>query len=659
MLKNKIYIFFLLPLIFALQNCSPKIVKHDILHFDNNIDYKLKYYANGHLSKEKYPVKILQKDGRQAVEIIKASDASIWSGMSIPLQKPIAMADGKLFSVEVWMDHLGTVVLRLSDSKDGGANSTVSTPNSKINQWETLYFDFGKVINENRTYEKFGISIDLHHKGTGKDVVSYFSNIQQLQVREHQSLRGNKADALTIVILGSSTAAGMGPNDSKNTWVNRFRQKLQSINGYHKVINLAVSGYTTYQLLPTGTKVPTKRPRPDPQHNVSKALSYHPDAILINLPSNDAANGFSVKEQLDNYRKICKPIYQQNIPVWVATPQGRNMAKEKRQIQRIIRDSTYEMFERKTLDFWRNLATWSGEINPKYNCGDGIHLNDEGHRLLFEEVWSKDIPKLLLEKRKNIVGKDADYSSPLQYEGYQLVWQDEFDGTQLDTSIWTHELGDGCPQLCGWGNKEKVWYRKDNTTVTNGKLIITAKADVEKAGFWSSSRIITMNKKHFQFGRIDIRAKLTKSKGLWPALWLLGENRVKDSWPYCGEIDIMESVGHIPYRVRGSVFYKAKKGWTASKGAKYELKYDNFSDAFHVYSIEWNEQGIKYFVDNQQYNYIKYNELSIDTTDNPFLKPFYLIINLAVGGNFPGNPDKTSVFPQSLEVDYVRYFRGL
>ena len=643
---------------FGLQFCSPKIIKHSILNFDNNINHKFNYYANGHLSKEKYPVKVLQKDGRQAVEIIKASDAGIWAGMGIELAKPIAMVDGKQFSVDVWMDHLGTVVLRLSQSENGGANSTVSAANTKINQWETLYFDFGKVINENRTYEKFGLSVDLHHKGTGNDVVSYFSNIQQLQVKENQRIKGNKADALTIVILGSSTAAGMGPKDAKNTWVNRYRQKLQSINGHHRVINLAVSGYTTYQLLPTNTETPTNRPRPDSQHNISKALSYHPDAILINLPSNDAANGFSVKEQLDNYRKICRPIYQQDIPVWVATPQGRNMAKEKRQVQRIIRDSTYEMFGRKTLDFWRNLADWSGKISKKYNCGDGVHLNDEGHRLLFEEVWSKDVLGVVQDKRKGIVRKDTAFTSPNYYKGYVLVWQDEFTGNQLNSKTWTHELENGCPQLCGWGNKEKVWYRPENTTVTDGKLIITAKPDQEKEGFWSASRIITDGKVDFKFGRIDIRAKMPKTKGLWPALWLLGTNRKKEGWPYCGEIDIMEEVGHIPYRIRGTLFYKAKKGWTASKGEKYELKYNDFSDDFHVFSIDWDEKGIKYLVDNQQYNYIKYTELKIDPNDNPFLKPFYLIINLAVGGNLPGDPDHSSVFPQTLEVDYVRYFQS-
>jgi len=196
-----------------------------------------------------------------------------------------------------------------------------------------------------------------------------------------------------IVILGSSTAAGTGPKNIKNAWVNRYRNYLQSLNHDNEVINLAVGGYTTYHLLPTETAISPKRPKPDPQHNITKALTYDPDIIIINLPSNDAAYGYSVNEQIDNYKKICRPAYSLNIPIYVTTPQGRNMSKEKLQIQFALKDSTYAIFRNKTIDFWTISALEDGSINHVYNSGDGVHLNDKGHKLLFEEVRKSVILK--------------------------------------------------------------------------------------------------------------------------------------------------------------------------------------------------------------------------------------------------------------------------
>ena len=196
-----------------------------------------------------------------------------------------------------------------------------------------------------------------------------------------------------VVVLGSSTAAGTGPKNIKNAWVNRYRDYLIKKDTANKVINLAVGGYTTYHLLPTGTIVPPNRPKPDPEHNITKAVTYKPDIIIINLPSNDAAYGYSVTEQLNNYRKIVKPANELKIPVYVTTPQGRNMSKEKLQIQFALKDSTYAIFGDKTIDFWHISATETGNINPKYNSGDGVHLNDEAHGLLFKEIVKQIIKK--------------------------------------------------------------------------------------------------------------------------------------------------------------------------------------------------------------------------------------------------------------------------
>ena len=134
------------------------------------------------------------------------------------------------------------------------------------------------------------------------------------------------------------------------------------------------------------------------------------------------------------------------------------------------------------------------------------------------------------------------YDAPESYDGYTRVWEDEFNGTTLSDD-WTYEIGDGCPNLCGWGNNELEYYRAENTTVADGYLSITAKKENFGGRDYTSSRLITKDKQEFQYGRIDIRAIMPKGQGMWPALWMLGENIDEVSWPACGEIDIMEMIG--------------------------------------------------------------------------------------------------------------------
>jgi len=639
------------------QLCACTKSKNVLLDLSDKNAQEFYYFANGHLTKTKYGFKTVEKEGKTAGEIIRAKDASVWSGVATKLKTPIQLKNGKTFTVDVYMDHLGSFSFKLEDSKDGGSNRNISVKNTRINEWETLVFNFKDAMFGIPTYNKIALFVDLNKKATGKDETSYFTNIRQIPNDNKEVINGNKENAIKIVVIGSSTAAGTGPKDFKNAWVNRYRKKAKEINGYNEVINLAVGGYTTYHLLPSNARIAENRPKPSIEHNVTKALSFSPDAVLINLPSNDASKGYTLKEQLDNYTQITKVLDAKKIPYWISTPQGRNMEKEKRLVQEKLKDSTDTRYGRNTLDFWKGIAHWDGKIRPKYDSGDGIHLNDTAHKLLFDEVWNKDILGNILDKRKGIVRKDKAYTSPLKYEGHSLVWQDEFEGEKLNEKSWTHELEDGCPKLCGWGNNERVWYRKENATLKEGILIITAKKDKEHKDFWSSSRIVTSDKVNFRFGRIDVRAKLPETRGLWPAIWLLGQNRAEIGWPYCGELDIMEEVGHMPFRVRGTVIYPDKKHELKFIGEKKELLYSKFSDDFHVYSIEWNERGIKYFVDNVKYYDKTYEELNIAEDRNPFLKPFYLIINCAVGGNLPKNPDYTSKFPQTFEIDYVRYFK--
>lgn len=241
-------------------------------------------------------------------------------------------------------------------------------------------------------------------------------------------------------------------------------------------------------------------------------------------------------------------------------------------------------------------------------------------------------------------------TSPLSRSGYTLLWNDEFDGTALNAANWTHELGTGTD---GWGNAELQYYRPNNTTLQDGHLIITAKEESIEGSNYTSSRIISQNKFDFQYGRVDIRAALPEGKGMWPALWMLGSNFASVGWPQCGEIDIMEKVGGpgLENEIHGTVHWQAETAY-ANFGGSVNLS-SNTTSQFHVYSVEWTATEIRWFVDDVQYHVIDTRPGHLDE----FRRNFFFILNVAVGGRWPGSPDATTTFPQHMFVDYVRVFQ--
>ncbi|MBK9733913.1 MAG: family 16 glycosylhydrolase [Saprospiraceae bacterium] len=245
------------------------------------------------------------------------------------------------------------------------------------------------------------------------------------------------------------------------------------------------------------------------------------------------------------------------------------------------------------------------------------------------------------------------YATPLSYPGYKLVWADEFDSTALNTNNWVHETGAG-----GWGNSELQHYREDNTSFLKGNIVITAKSQKYGSSNYTSSRLKTQGKKAFKYGRIDIRAVLPKGQGMWPALWMLGSNITSVNWPACGEIDIMELAGNLPNRAVGTVHFGANVSQHQYKSmSKYLTGNKNFQDEYHVFSIIWKENLIEFFVDDEKFHSITPADLG--TATYPFNKPFFFIMNVAVGGTFPGNPDNSTPFPQSMVVDYLRVFQPM
>ncbi|MFZ1528773.1 MAG: family 16 glycosylhydrolase [Ferruginibacter sp.] len=245
------------------------------------------------------------------------------------------------------------------------------------------------------------------------------------------------------------------------------------------------------------------------------------------------------------------------------------------------------------------------------------------------------------------------YSTPASYPGYSLVWSDEFSGSALNTSDWNQEVGNGTG---GWGNNELEYYTSStkNTFVSSGNLVIEARKEPISGFNYSSGRMTTQNKKEFKFGRIDIRAKLPVGKGVWPALWMLGANISSVGWPVCGEIDIMELIGTYPSRVYGTMHWKPVSGTNTSKGASYDISGD-FSQQFHVFSIVWQQDIIKWYVDDQLF--LTNTIADVTPANYPFNANQFFIFNVAVGGNWPGPPDANTVFPQRMFVDYVRVFQ--
>lgn len=230
----------------------------------------------------------------------------------------------------------------------------------------------------------------------------------------------------------------------------------------------------------------------------------------------------------------------------------------------------------------------------------------------------------------------------------QLIWEENFDGTTLNEDVWNFEHGNGCPEICGWGNNELQFYTETNHTVKDGLLTITAKLE---DSVYTSTRITTAGKFEFQYGKIEVRAKLPVGRGIWPAFWMLGSNIKEVGWPKSGEIDILEYVGKEPGMVFTSLHTQDSHGNTINT-KKTEFK--NIEEGFHLYAANWTKDKIEFFVDNQLvYTFAPENKTEAVW---PFNQPFYVIVNMAIGGNFGGQEVDNVIFPQEFVLDYIKVY---
>lgn len=238
---------------------------------------------------------------------------------------------------------------------------------------------------------------------------------------------------------------------------------------------------------------------------------------------------------------------------------------------------------------------------------------------------------------------------------YKLVWQDEFDGPngQLpDASKWTFDIG------TNWGNNQLEYDtdRAENVSLDgNGNLAIIAREETYENRNYTSGRILTRGLYETTYGRIEARIKLPIGQGIWPAFWMLGNNFSSVGWPECGEIDIMEYRGQEPSVVHGSLHGPGYSGGDALTQS-YTLGSGRFNDDFHIFAIEWGDNFINWYIDGNHYLTVRPSHLG--DNDWVFDHPFYIILNVAVGGNFVGAPNASTVFPQTMLIDYVRVYKG-
>lgn len=260
---------------------------------------------------------------------------------------------------------------------------------------------------------------------------------------------------------------------------------------------------------------------------------------------------------------------------------------------------------------------------------------------------------------KNANANTIDTESKKSDVVWQMNWSDEFDSDGLPSSDkWDYQEGDGCPEICGWGNNEKQYYTKSKSTnarVENGKLIIEAHKEITGASKYSSAKLITKGKKSWTSGKIEIRAKLPTGLGTWPAIWMMPESDKYGGWPKSGEIDIMEHVGYCPDTIYGTVHTEAYNHMiNTQKGS--EILIPDAEAEFHEYSIIWNADKIEWYIDGKKYHTFQNEKKSYK--EWPFDHPFYLILNVAVGGNWGGKHGVAEdIWPQRMEVDYVRAYK--
>ena len=317
-----------------------------------------------------------------------------------------------------------------------------------------------------------------------------------------------------------------------------------------------------------------------------------------------------------------------------------------------IEDYVYNT-DKRTYNVSGNMMVSSTDLVSKSVDGTPLNIGEHKMKVHFNRAINIDLVKFTLIKKHDITPKTL--TQRTDGKEWKVVWSDEFEGTEVDTTKWTYDIGNW-----GWGNYELQYYTKkriENARIEEGNLIIEARKD-DLGAAWTSARLTTRGKTSFLYGRIEFRAKVPVEKGNWAAGWTLGDEYVDElSWPYCGEIDILESVGFEIDDETGKGIAHASahtKAYYFKIGNQktFTVEVENMNTEFHTYAIEWTPEGIIGFVDEVEYFY--YKEFGAEDVW-PFNKPQNIILNLAMGGGWGGfHGMDENVTSQKMIIDYVR-----
>ncbi len=294
-------------------------------------------------------------------------------------------------------------------------------------------------------------------------------------------------------------------------------------------------------------------------------------------------------------------------------------------------------------------------------CGKAAEQTKAGETTPVNNTVSPASPASSVSQESSASGTSQSSTAIIsQYDGYTLLWHDEFDGNSLDTNIWNYE-----PHQPGWTNNELQEYTtsEKNVFVKNGQLVIKAVKTMDVGGkdYYTSGKVTTQNRKDFTYGKIVARAKVPEGKGLWPAIWMMPQDEKKyGQWPKCGEIDIMEVLGNQANTAYGTIHYGEPH---AQQQGTYVLSNGTFASDFHEFSVEWEPGEMRFYIDGNLYETVNDWFTAVSGENEkpypaPFNQPFFVQLNLAVGGTWPGNPDTATNFDNAeFIVDYVRVYQ--
>lgn len=290
-------------------------------------------------------------------------------------------------------------------------------------------------------------------------------------------------------------------------------------------------------------------------------------------------------------------------------------------------------------------ANASNTTSYEFDFGDGsMHAVSETGTITYKYFGSGTYNVIVTASNSTGASVTKTVSITLDVQ-LSLVWSDEFNTDGMpDPTKWGYDLGAG-----GWGNNEAEYYtnRKENASISNGTLKIVAQKESFSGSQYTSARLLSKDKYAFTFGKVEVRAKVPSTVGTWPAVWMLGSNISSIGWPACGEIDILEHRGMELNKIFGTLHYTGRSGGNANGSTRL---ISNASTEFHIYSLEWTPNSIKISVDNQVYHSV------FNSGELPFNRDFFLIMNLAVGGNFAG-PIDPAFSSATFEIDYIRVYR--